>query len=274
MIPLVVLDIDGTLIGSSKRVEPCVWEAADRARKAGVRLAVSTGRPGFGVAREVAERLDPTAPHIFQNGAHATFLNGSTVHVSGLREKNAMKLVEMAREWGTPLELYTPDALYVERKTEVSEAHAKMLGTKSLVRDLAEVVESEPVIRAQWLATNEDLPVLEANTLPGTTMNWAVSPALSGVYFVSVTREGTDKGTALEKLASSLGASLQDVMVVGDSPGDLPMLERVGHPRVMASGDEGMVATYAAERGVPGVDECGAAVAIDQAVELKPVVQP
>lgn len=274
MIPLVVLDIDGTLIGASKQVEPCVWEAAERARKAGVRLAVSTGRPGFGIAREVAERLDPTAPHIFQNGAHATFLNGSTVHVSGLREKNAMKLVDMAREWSVPLELYTPDALYVERKTDVSEAHAKMLGTKSLVRDLAEVVETEPVIRAQWLATGEDMPVIEANALPGTTMNWAVSPALSGVYFVSVTREGTDKGAALAKVAAQLGADLQDVMVVGDSPGDLPMLERVGHPRVMASGDAGMVAAYTGERSVPGVDECGAAIAIDQAVELKPAVRP
>ena len=71
MIPLILLDIDGTLIGSSGTVKDCVWDAADRVREAGVRLAVCTGRPCGGVAQKVARAarsLD--AAHLPERRAH------------------------------------------------------------------------------------------------------------------------------------------------------------------------------------------------------------
>ena len=49
MIPLVFIDVDGTLVGSSGDVDSTTWEAAARTRAAGVRLAICSGRPGFGL---------------------------------------------------------------------------------------------------------------------------------------------------------------------------------------------------------------------------------
>ena len=40
MIPLAVLDLDGTVIGADAQVRSCVWEAAQRARDAGMKVAV------------------------------------------------------------------------------------------------------------------------------------------------------------------------------------------------------------------------------------------
>ena len=52
------------------------WEAAARARARGIRLALCTGRPAFGLARGFAERLDGGGWHVFQNGASVVRLPG------------------------------------------------------------------------------------------------------------------------------------------------------------------------------------------------------
>jgi hydroxymethylpyrimidine pyrophosphatase-like HAD family hydrolase len=50
MIPLVILDLDGTMIGQSGQVSQAVWAAVERAREDGIKLALCTGRPNLGVA--------------------------------------------------------------------------------------------------------------------------------------------------------------------------------------------------------------------------------
>jgi hydroxymethylpyrimidine pyrophosphatase-like HAD family hydrolase len=74
LIGLIGIDVDGTLVGSSGIVPEFVWEAAERARAAGIRLALCSGRPAFGTAREYARRLDAEGWHMFQNGASVVYL--------------------------------------------------------------------------------------------------------------------------------------------------------------------------------------------------------
>lgn len=268
MIPLVVLDLDGTLIGASGRVEACILEAADAAREAGVRLAICTGRPGFGIAAKVARRVDPDTPHIFQNGAQITYLDGDTLQVSALKEDQVRALVKAARELGLVLELYTPDTLYVERKTEISEAHATMIGVTALKRDLLDVAANEPVVRAQWVVPPDRYDEAMAVVVDGVHAHPATSPALPGTFFVSLTRGAIDKGSAVRKLTAKLEIDPAHVMAIGDSPGDVAMLEAVGHPRVVASGDPDVVARWASHV-LPGVEACGAADGLRAAITLR-----
>lgn len=270
MIPLVILDLDGTLIGKSGQVETCIWEAAERARDAGVRMAVCTGRPGFGIAAKVARRIDPDTPHIFQNGAQITYLDGDTLQVSGLKEIHVQELVTAARRLGVVLELYTPDTMYVERRTDISEAHAGLIGVTALVRDLADVAANEPVVRAQWVVEPDHLDDVLAVDVQGVTSSVAISPALPGVHFVSLTRGTIDKGSAVRLLAERLELDLANVMAIGDSRGDVSMLDVVGYPRVMASGEPTLLERYAT--GVlPGVEQCGAARGLEQAMKHRTV---
>ena len=97
MIPLVLLDLDGTVVGSSGQVLACVWEAADKLNRAGVRLAVCTGRPRGGVAKKIAERLGPNSPHIFQNGAMTAYADGDVVELHALKEASTRALIAHAR---------------------------------------------------------------------------------------------------------------------------------------------------------------------------------
>ena len=266
MIPLVLLDIDGTLIGSSGGVKDCVWEAAEKARAGGVKLAVCTGRPCAGVAQRVAQRLGPNTPHIFQSGALLAYGSGETLQAFALKEALTKGLIEHARSRSLVLELYTPNALFVERKTPLSEAHAKMIGVTAIVHDLNDVAENEPVVRAQWVLRTNQLDAAESFAPAGLQFSQATSPMMPDTLFVSITRKGVSKGAATRELADTLKVSLEDVMGVGDSTGDLPMLELVGYPVVMGNAPEKMRSRF--ERVVGEVDDCGVVAALEAALTL------
>jgi Cof subfamily protein (haloacid dehalogenase superfamily) len=268
MIPLVILDLDGTMIGSSGQVSADVWAAVDAARADGIKLAVCTGRPGLGIALRAAKRLGPTNAHVFQSGAHLAYPDGETLQASSLREAAALKLVQHARDLGLVLEIYTPDHLYVERKTPMSVAHEKLLGVAAIVRDLSDVVTSEPVIRAQWVLREDQEAAAAAVAVADVTVSRATSPGLPDSVFVSLTRSGVSKGSAVRDLVAHLKVPIEHVMAVGDTTGDLPMLELVGYPVVMGNAQPALKERF--ERVVGDVDDGGVIEALELARRLRP----
>lgn len=264
MISLVVLDLDGTVIGANGQVMACVWEAAERVTDAGIKIAVCTGRPGLGITMRVAERLGPNVPHIFQSGAHIAYASGQTFKACALKEAAARVLLGYARKRGYVLEVYTPSSLYVERKTSMSEAHAKMIGVTALVRDLEDVITNEPVVRAQWVVPLSQADEVIGLEVPGVEVSTATSPALSTAAFVSVTGKGVSKASATRDLAELLKVKLENVMAVGDSLGDVPMLDIVGHPMVMSNSAPELLERFDEVAG--DVADCGVVVALEQAL--------
>jgi Cof subfamily protein (haloacid dehalogenase superfamily) len=264
MIPLVILDIDGTIIGSKGYVEDCVWRAIEKARGKGVRFAVCTGRPCFGVAQKVAQRLGETNLHIFQNGAQISTPAGAALKVSALKEAVVRQLVDFSRHKELSLELYTPTNLYVERKTQLSEAHAQMIGVNAIVADLLEVVSQEPIIRAQWVVPDEIRDSLLSTPPEGTQFGWATSPAMAGVSFISITAPSVSKGTAVKALIEAMKLNASDVMAIGDALGDIPMLDAVGIPVVMENAHASLKERYGNIAG--HVDHCGVVGVIEAAL--------
>lgn len=264
MLPLVIVDLDGSMIGRSGQVLPCVWQGVEKLQQAGVKLAVCTGRPNSGVALRIAERIGPRNPHIFNSGALVTYTNGDTAHVAALKEASITELVRHARQLGYVLEVYTPGGMYIERNNAQSEQHAAMLGVNFTVRDLTEVIQDEPVVRAQWMLPTERRQDVESLDIPDVELSFATSPGMPGTAFISVTRAGTDKGSAVRHLCEAMRVQLQDVMAIGDSEGDVPMLDLVGHPVVMGNASDSLKERYGAVAG--DVENCGILAAFEEAL--------
>jgi hydroxymethylpyrimidine pyrophosphatase-like HAD family hydrolase len=93
----------------------------------------------------------------------------------------------------------------------------------------------------------------------------AQSEALPGDAFISVTRQGVNKGSAVRFVAQHLGLDLARCAAIGDSFGDLAMLEAVAHPRVMAAAPEALRSRFI---NVPDVEHHGARDAIDDLLKL------
>ena len=262
MIELLCIDVDGTLVGSSGDVAPEVWAAAARARSRGVRLALCSGRPAFGISRTYAERLDADGWHVFQNGASVVNLATGASRSSPLEPRVVERLVARAREAGRILELYGDSAYAVERTDDRARRHAALLGVPFAPRPFASLAGT--IVRAQWLVAREEEAALLAEPHEGLTVSPSVSPVMPDTTFVNLTPVGVDKGSAVRVVAREYGVPLERVMVVGDGANDAAAMRAVGFPVAMGNAEPEVRAV--ARRAVAHVDEGGLVEAIALAI--------
>lgn len=267
MIRLVGIDVDGTLVGSSGKVDPAVWRTAERACAAGIHLALCSGRPAFGVALDYARKLDADGWHIFQNGASIVHLAGGHL-ASGqsrsvtLPPESVKTLIAQARRTGDILELYSDKAYVTESTSAWARKHAELLDVPFETRPFESL--TEPIVRAQWLLSPEATKRAMAVGIPHLEIAQSSSPLMPDTIFVGLTREGVTKGSAIRTIAAEYGVALQDVMYVGDAANDLSALQIVGCPIAMANADPAVLKV--AVRSVPHVDAGGLAQALELAI--------
>jgi hypothetical protein len=260
LIGLIGIDVDGTLVGSSGIVPDFVWAAAERARAAGIRLALCSGRPAFGTAREYARRLDADGWHMFQNGASVVHLPTGESRSTPLPQEHIHDLIARARESQKVLELYSDGAYVVESDSPWASEHAELLGLPFEAKRFETL--SPPIVRAQWLLSPEDAERVHAPS--DLEVAHSTSPLMPGVRFVGITKLGVSKGNAMRDVAAAYRIDMRDVMYVGDSGNDLSALRVVGHPVAMANADPAVLAAASYTTG--HVEEGGLAQALELAL--------
>ncbi|WP_299429073.1 HAD family hydrolase [uncultured Meiothermus sp.] len=261
-IQLVLIDVDGTLFGPSG-VPPCAWDAAARARAAGLHLSICTGRPGRGFALEYAERLDPEGFHIFESGAVVVSGHKEAVRVSALPPQVYQKLLALSRAYTVPFEVYTAEGgFYRETAHPDLIAHENMLGFGAELQNLdripGQIIRVQYVSRPSpgWRAVREALRVM-----PEVELHEATSPGILGVGFNSVTAAGVSKRAAAEWVAAQLGLDLRQCAMVGDGENDLELIRAAGLGIAMGNAPD--LVQQAADRVVNSVGECGLEQALD-----------
>lgn len=274
-IGLILIDIDGTLVGTEDVIAPAVWDAVDEARAAGVHLAICTGRPGSGDALHYARLVSPDEPHIFQSGASVNWVDGRTVHVVEFPAASYPGQVGLARRTGQAFEVYTPTACFIERQTPWGRAHEEAIGlTTTLVPDLLDLPDRRdvdgPVVRTHWVVPWGQWPPIEDEIRGdgGLEVSVARHADLTGACFTSVTARGISKASAAAVLARHHGLSLARTAMVGDGDNDLSVLRAVGLPIAMGNGTDAVKA--AAAHTVAHVDDGGLAEAIRVALQASP----
>ena len=265
VIGLVCIDVDGTLIGNDGEVAPRVWDAAARARACGIRLAINTGRPGFGIARRWAAQLDPEGWHVFQNGASVIQLGGDGRRSSPLPRDVVAGLVARAAATGRALELYGDDEHAVEQDNPRTRAHAALLGIPFRTRAFDSLMQ--PVVRAQWLLPIDALGEVMAEPRDGLEVVPSTSPLMPDTVFVNLTGAGISKHVGVRAVAAALGLPRDEVMVVGDALNDLRALQEAGFPVAM---DNAVPEVKAVARlVVPDVEHAGVADALEAAIATR-----
>lgn len=261
-VALVFVDVDGTLLGSSGDVPDEVWAAAARVRAAGLHLALCSGRPGFGVSREYARRLDPDGWHVFQNGASILHLGTGQSRSRCLEPGLVRALVEAARRWDLPLELYTDGDYAIEHRGERARAHAELLEVPFRPRDLLTL--GEPAVRAQWLL-DDDLPEPDWASLGHDfSITRSTSPVMPGTRFVNIIAPGVSKASGLLRVADAYEVPPERAMMVGDAENDLEAMAVVGWPVAMGNAAPEVIAV--ARDVVAHVDSAGLIEAFDLAL--------
>ena len=264
MLPLVCLDVDGTLVGSLGVPTATLWAAADRARDRGQHLTLCTARLAAGLARRWAERLDPDGWHVFHTGAAIWRPATDEIVTRELSTDAVGEAAEIARRHGWVFEAYSWDDLAADSDDPLAIAHFELLGM-DYQRRAPETLDG-PIVRVQFVVPIGETALALAAAPDGCVASAATSPVMRTSAFVSVTVTGVSKADGVAMVAGQFGAEMADVMMVGDGENDLSAMAAVGWP--VAIGDAAPEVIEAARIVVAKVDDDGAAEAIDRSATL------
>ncbi|MEE9413942.1 MAG: Cof-type HAD-IIB family hydrolase [Acidimicrobiales bacterium] len=264
MLPLVCIDVDGTLVGETGSPSAAVWAATEAAVERGQHLALCTARGAFGKSAEFADRLDPAGWHIFHAGA-SLIHSGTGEEIKaelGLDQVEACADAARANDW--VVEFYSTRQYSVDTDTPAARAHAALLGVDFECSG-RESLEGG-IVRAQFVVDRADTHVALAAAPSGTRATSATSPIQPGVAFVSIVKAGVNKGTAITALAELLDTTAASVMMIGDGHNDVDALTVVGHPVAMGNADEAALAV--SDHVVATVAEDGVVEALELSTRL------
>lgn len=264
---LLVVDVDGTLVGSSGVPTPRVREAVAAAQARGIKVALCTGRP-LASCWPIVRDLGLEGAHIVFNGALVKDpASSAPVLFRPLPLGPAREVVDFCREHGLCLELYTQETHYVERDWEESRLHAISIRVTYERGDFDELLRTRELVKAQIITSDERGRRLAATLAERMAGVLALSVAVPmapcvGCECVNVVDPSVSKGQAVRALIAHYGLTPDEVAGAGDAPNDLPVFAEVGYRIAMASGDPAVQA--AADYVAPGVEEDGLAVAIER----------
>ncbi|QXC61420.1 HAD hydrolase family protein [Aquihabitans sp. G128] len=264
MLPLICLDVDGTLVGSTGAPTEVLWAAAAEARERGQRLTLCTARLAAGPTREWAARLDPEGWHSFHTGAARWNPATDEVRTHALGAEVIDACTAIAGERGWVLETYSWDDYVVDSDDPLAARHAALLGLPAVRRPVSDLVD--PVVRVQFVVPIAEAGVALAAAPPGCAASAATSPVMADAAFVSITLEGVSKAGGIAEIAADLGVGMDRVMMVGDGHNDLSAVQAVGWGVAMANAEPELIA--AARLTVGHVDDDGAAEAIRRSADL------
>jgi Cof subfamily protein (haloacid dehalogenase superfamily) len=268
VIGLILVDIDGTLVGTGNKVPDSAWAAIAKARAAGRHVAICTGRPCSGKAIEYARRVSPLEPHVFHSGAVVCTPDGVMANVITMPPESFRRQVALAREHHEALEVYTAMGCFLETESVHTQDHAELIDLKqTVIPDLLALLDrDDPVVRVQWVVPWAEWPVFEAATQTDDQLEISVAsqPDMHHTCFSSVTARGISKASAAAFLADHYGLTLDDVAMVGDGDNDLEVFSVVGLPIAMGNGTPKALA--AGKHIVAHVDNDGLAEAIELAL--------
>lgn len=232
-ISLVLADVDGTLVTEAKALTSRTRDAVRALHAAGIRFAITSGRPPLGMAKLIDE-LQLSTPTAGFNGG--LFVDGN-MKVLG-RKTVPMRLAQQAIDlihaqsldaWvysGNDWLITRPGAPHVGREATTVGFQPKV------VADFAAL----PAEIAKIVGVSDDLGAVqrceaEAQRLLGSE----VTARRSQPYYLDITNKDANKGAVVEYLSQFLAIPTEEIVTIGDQLNDVTMFERSGFSIAMGN---------------------------------------
>jgi len=263
MIKLIAIDVDGTLLSPNHQITPQVKQAIRRAKQAGVKVVISTGRTLQGI-KKILEELELVCYSdyvVTSNGALVQHATGEILRTEKLSTEDVLELEAMARKIGVHMHASTDSGIYTSNrdigKYTVQEAYLQGL---PLYFHQPEEIASYEVMKVMMI----DPPIVLDSAIDQIPVEFfeRYSMVKSMPYYLDVMNKKASKGSGIRYLAEKLGLIKEELMAIGDQENDSSMLEAVGYPVAMGNGHEDLkkIARYITKTN----EESGVAYAINE----------
>lgn len=259
MIKVIASDMDGTLLGDDHRIAPETLKAVKEAVNAGIRFMICTGRNFPGAMQEL-EGTDLVCDYIVGSGAEVRDPEQNVVLTYSMSMELCRRVYRVIREYPVSMVICTNGYDYrIGTTDEVEESilleamlfhmnlsreevkktpvYLRMIERTKVIADLAEL-EKKGVPVYKLFLFSEDRAMLE-EIRKRLEPDREIAAASSFPTNLELTDVKAQKGPVLKAYIESLGYTMDEVMVLGDSLNDLSMISMdFGATVAMENGDQ------------------------------------
>jgi len=263
---LLVVDVDGTLLGAGVAVSDGNRRALAKAADRGVKVSLSTGR-SVQACSPIIKQLSLDGYHIFFDGALVADQDGGEeVYVRPINGDLVRQFIEFVRGQDVNFDFFSATEYFAERETWASDIRRRFFGLEPTITDFAGLWQRERVIKGTVIVRSAEekarADIVYRHFGGSLNFSWSRTPAYPGVDFINVVAPEVSKGEALAALSSFLGVTLDEVVAIGDGANDISLLSRAGLAIAMDNALGEVKA--AADHVTLDVDHDGVAAAVDR----------
>ncbi len=259
-ISLLLADVDGTLVTKDKVLTERAIAAVAALEKAGIKFAVTSGRPPRGMAMLI-EPLKISTPIAGFNGGAMVNPDLSVVDEKTLPPDVARHALSMIRDLGLDAWLYTAKDWFITDKAAPHvEREAWTVKFEPVVVDRFADRDLDKAVKI--VGVSDDLKLVEESEkkLQG-ALGETVSAARSQPYYLDVTHPHANKGDVVETLSKTLGIPREQIATIGDMPNDVNMFKKGGYSIAMGNASDAVKSQASAV--TDGYEDEGFAKAIE-----------
>ena len=248
-IQAVFSDIDGTLLDSDHKLRPLEKEAIDQLAANGVHFVLVSARSPLAV-RPMMRQYGLRCVVAGCCGALICDQDGKSIYSDGLTAALAKEIVEFVEQFlpSCAWNVYFGDEWLVkddsDRRVRLEEEIVGAKSTRGSVGDLP-----QNTVVAKLLLMCDESEIDRVQQVVGERFH-QVAVAKSSPTLLEVTKKGLNKGEAVKRACKLLGVDAKNAVAFGDGFTDIPMLEEVGSPFLMANAPKEICGTF------PSAESC------------------
>ncbi len=257
-IKLLLADVDGTLVTPDKVLTPAAIAATHRLHAAGIKLALTSGRPPRGMAMLI-EPLALETPVAAFNGGLIVTPEMAPIEQKTLPEDLVPEIVKVMQAsvdvWvyqDADWIITDPDAPHVAKEASTVQFAATVVDSLDRI--------SANVEKLTGVSDDHDLIAKVQQDLQD-RFGDRIGASRSQPYYVDVTHPQANKGGVVAWLATHYGIDPSEIATIGDMPNDVSMFTPSGLSIAMGQAEDEVKA--AADRVTAANTDEGFAKAID-----------
>jgi len=225
-ISLVLADVDGTLVTEEKILTRRAREAVKELQRAGIRFAITSGRPPRGMGM-LFDPLDLDTPIAGFNGGlfverDLTILAQRTVPADVAR-----RAIDLIRAHGLDAWIYRGNDWLITKRDapHVAREAWTVKFEPTVVSDLDDRLDQV----AKIVGISDDHAKVQRCERDAQAMfGHRATANRSQPYYLDITNKDANKGAVVDYLSAHMGIPTAEIATIGDQPNDVLMFDRSG----------------------------------------------
>lgn len=220
---MIAVDLDETLLTHDRKIQERSKAAVMEAARRGIKVVLNTGRTKKG-AQRFYDELKLDSLFLVTGGAEVFDGAGNTLFTKNLDPGITKALLEFAYGNGLYANVYIGGEIVFRERNNATDEYEKRAGYTGIV--IPDLLKREIITPKVLFFTSDDTmsAIQESvkNQFPGLTIVRSFST------YLEFLDSGVSKGSALEFAANYYGIGRDEIIAIGDTEIDIPMIKYAG----------------------------------------------